>query len=125
MKVLKETTQWLSSTPNHVYFVDDSRSKMFGYVPANANQAQRFSKPMPFSARGRQFKEVKNQWNFAAEVDAARIWSVKGSKGDKYTVSEQDGVLSCSCSGFRFRGDCRHVKEIAQQIGKQVSAKLA
>jgi uncharacterized Zn finger protein len=37
---------------------------------------------------------------------------VKGSKGDEYRITEVNGNLSCTCSGFRFRGDCRHVKSI-------------
>lgn len=112
MKVLQETTVWPGSTPNHVYFVDDSRSKMFGYVPAGTDQAQRFSRPLPFGVKGRSFQIVDNRWNFQDKIDAARTWTVTGSKGDEYTVTETDGALTCSCSGFRFRGQCRHTKEI-------------
>jgi hypothetical protein len=41
-----------------------------------------------------------------------RRWTVTGSKGDNYIVSEQNGQWSCSCSGFTFRGRCRHVEDI-------------
>ena len=34
---------------------------------------------------------------------------VKGSKGNTYTI--EDG--KCSCPGFTFRGNCKHVKEVA------------
>jgi len=42
-----------------------------------------------------------------------RTWSVTGSRGDTYTVTELNGHVTCSCSGFKFRGQCRHVKELS------------
>jgi hypothetical protein len=40
-----------------------------------------------------------------------RTWLVKGSKGDSYTVSQLGTKWSCTCSGFQFRRQCKHVKE--------------
>jgi len=37
---------------------------------------------------------------------------VQGSKGDVYRVTELRGEWSCTCSGFKFRGDCRHIKGV-------------
>lgn len=114
MKTLLEITEWKSHTPNHVYFVNDSRDRMFGYVPTGSGIPVKFSKPIRFDTKGRKFQAVPNQWAFSTESDkSVRQWSVTGSKGDTYTVSEQEGVLTCSCSGFRFRGKCRHVQEVA------------
>ncbi len=37
---------------------------------------------------------------------------IKGSKGQEYVVTI-GAKKSCTCPGFTFRGDCKHVKEIA------------
>jgi len=38
-------------------------------------------------------------------------WSVKGSKGNFYTVKLSKGIYSCSCPGYGFRRKCRHIQE--------------
>lgn len=38
-------------------------------------------------------------------------WQVAGSKGKEYTVVKNDTVWSCTCAGFSFRRDCKHVQE--------------
>ena len=42
-------------------------------------------------------------------------WSVKGSKGNVYTVKLSKGVYSCSCPGYGFRRKCRHITEIKDE----------
>jgi hypothetical protein len=117
MKIMLETTAWPDSTPNHVYFLNDSRDRMFGYVAQGTDQPVRFKKPIGFSVRARQFRAVPNVWNFSTTPGPEyKTWTVTGSKGSTYTVSDIDGKLSCSCSGFQFRGQCRHVKEIADSL---------
>lgn len=37
---------------------------------------------------------------------------VKGSKGNIYTVTNDNGKFSCTCSGFMFRHNCRHINEM-------------
>ena len=40
-----------------------------------------------------------------------KTFTVKGSKGDSYTVTIGSGKSHCTCSGFQFRRTCKHVKE--------------
>jgi len=119
MKAYKEITEWNSdfAVPNHVYFLNDSRDKMYGYVRSEDGVVQVFKKPYRFHVRGRKFTEVKNTWNVTIDETkpvVGRNWEVKGSKGDVYTVTENRGSWSCTCSGFKFRNQCRHVLEIQQ-----------
>jgi len=114
MKVLQETTAWEGRTPNHIYITDDSKSKMFAYVRAGTNSVFQFSAPMRLDTRGRKFKEIPNTFGFEEPVKDTNIktWSVAGSKGDNYIVSLEDNQYNCTCSGFKFRGACRHIKEV-------------
>jgi hypothetical protein len=110
MKVVQETTDWGTVTsPNHVYFLNDSRDKMFAYVRHGSAQVKQFKNPISFYTRGRQFREVPNSWGFAPGQTAGRTRTVAGSKGAEYTVTELNGQVTCSCPGFKFRGACRHV----------------
>ena len=42
----------------------------------------------------------------------SRTWLVKGSKGNTYTVTEENGRRSCTCVGFGFRQQCKHLNMV-------------
>jgi len=112
MKFFKETTDW--TTPNHTYCLSDSKDKMFAYVIDGTVEVVTFKNPIRFDSRGRTFKEVKNIWNYQEpNLPKLKTWTVTGSRGDVYTLSEVDSIITCSCPGFKFRGECKHVKELA------------
>lgn len=119
MKAFLEVTEWDGNIPNHVYFLSDDKSKLYAYVRAGTKEVFRFKAPYGFNTRGRKFKEVKNTWGFSvteekpkAEKPQGQTWEVAGSKGDVYTVSKAGEFYSCTCSGHKFRGKCKHVDEI-------------
>jgi hypothetical protein len=121
MKVFQEITVWDSdfAVPNHVYFLSDSKDKMYGYVREHDGLVQVFKKPHRFHTRGRKFKEVPDNWNVTVdetEPVEGRNWTVAGSKGASYTVTENHGLWTCTCSGFKFRNRCRHVSEISNTV---------
>ena len=118
MKVFEEITKWQEKTPNHTYFMDDSKSRAYAYIPAGKTELFKFSTPLKLDVRGRKFREIPNTTNFSVDEElpkAGKSFTVTGSKGDKYTVTEKSGHLSCSCTGYQFRGKCRHIDSIASQ----------
>jgi hypothetical protein len=111
MKWFAETTVWSDTNiPNGVYLLDDGKSKMYAFRPQGTGAIKVFRNPIRIDTRGRKF--VLNLEQFATTVKEpepeGRTWTVKGSKGDEYQVTELRGNLSCTCSGFRFRGQCKH-----------------
>jgi len=117
MLVVEETTKWVGGGTNHTYMLSDDRSKMYAYVPAGTNAVFKFKRPIRIDVRGRSFRPVENVWNYQQDTTMPNpTWQVTGSKGDVYTVERTEHGLTCSCSGFRFRGACRHVKQIQQSI---------
>jgi len=116
MKWFAETTVWPDAkSDNHIYLLDDSKSKMFAYVRHGQGQPQVFRSPIRIDIRGRKFKlnSVQYRVSVEPEVPEGKVYEVQGSKGDVYRVTELRGEYSCTCSGFKFRGDCRHIRGVA------------
>jgi hypothetical protein len=110
MKIVQETTVWsTSNTPNHIYFVNDSMTKMEAYIPFGTGKKFTFKNPIGFDRRGRTFKVIKN-----IETEPETI-KVAGSKGAVYNLTRADGNWVCSCPGFTFRGNCKHLA-LAPQV---------
>lgn len=43
-------------------------------------------------------------------------WEVKSYKGDKkYTVTFKNGAYSCTCIGFQYRRNCKHIEHIKSE----------
>lgn len=43
-----------------------------------------------------------------------RVFEVSGSKGNKYTVTSSSTGWNCTCPGFQFRKQCKHVAELSK-----------
>ena len=123
MKYLQETTDWGNhNTPNHVYYVNDSKTKMVGYIKAGTKALFKFSKPMMIDVRGRKFVELKDKKAESDEVYFGKpvvetvpknAIEVKGSNGKVYILTKGiSGKYSCTCPGFTFRHTCKHIKEV-------------
>lgn len=116
MKAFIEMTEWDDGKSyHHVYWMNDSKAKIYAYARwGNPNDVQVFKKPIQIDIRGRKFDPVQNIFGFAdPSAPTAEQWTIAGSKGDKYIVERTDNGLTCTCSGFKFRGDCKHVKQIS------------
>ena len=108
MKFLQEVTDW--EWPNHIYIVNDSKDKMYGYIKRGSVRVETDNKPYRFSVSGRKFKEVPNTFGYtkSEEQPEGFVKVVLGSKGERYTITEVNGVTQCTCPGYKFRGQCRH-----------------
>lgn len=114
MKFYRETTEW--AVPNHTYLLTTDKSKMYGYIKRGTDQAETFKKPYNFDSRGRTFVEVKELGEIDLDEVKSEKWEFTGSKGDTYIVQKIDNMLKCSCPGFTFRGECKHVKSVEEQV---------
>jgi len=113
MKWFAETTDYKDSTPNGVYLLDDGKSKMYAFRPFGTGAIKVFRNPIRIDLRGRKFAINSVQFKTEFTEPEGCVFTVTGSKGDTYTVNEVRGSWSCTCSGFRFRGECKHIKELS------------
>lgn len=110
MQAFLETTDWGDAKcTNHTYLLDGTN--LVAYIKAGETKPFYFKNPIKgFDKRGRTFKELaKNPFDVKVEV-ASNIKKVVGSKGQVYSVDTDAGT--CTCSGYTFRGTCKHVKEL-------------
>ncbi len=113
MKWYSETTAYTDDLANGTYLLSDCKTKLYAYVSPGSGTPKQFKNPIKIDTRGRKFVESSTQYKIVTrEEPEGRTWVIKGSKGDEYKVTELAGQLNCTCSGFRFRGDCKHVKSI-------------
>jgi SWIM zinc finger len=104
MQAMQETTDW--DFPNHTYLLDGS--KMIAYIKQGEKTPFYFSKPITIDKRGRKFAEVKpNPFKAAPKTN---LVAVAGSKGQTYYVDPED--KTCTCPGFQFRGNCKHLEMV-------------
>ena len=107
MEALRETTVWEGDLqPNHVYLFDGS--KAVAYIKWGKGEPYYFKKPMAIDKRGRTFEKADAKL-FKAQPKSDLI-AVEGSKGKTYYVDPE--AKTCTCPGFTFRGNCKHVVDI-------------
>lgn len=118
MKWFAEITDYKDSVPNGIYLLDDSKTKMYAFKAKGTEAVKVFKNPIKIDTRGRKFviNPVQFKTGLKEPEPEGRYWIVKGSKGDEYRVTESGGNFNCSCSGFRFRGVCRHSESIRQTV---------
>lgn len=108
MRIVVETTEWRVPTPNHVYVVNDSMTRMIGYVPAGSKKLQRFAAPRPFFAAGRAFEDLASAGGVAKTTHT--LIKVEGSKGAVYYVDPDE--RTCTCPGYQYHGRCKHLNQV-------------
>jgi hypothetical protein len=122
MKAFQELTEWDTdfAMPNHVYFLSDSKDKMYGYVKVGTGEILEVATPYKFKASGRKFKEVANIWGFFPREEIIPIGEthrVAGSKGAVYTVTNDRGTWSCTCPSAKWGkgAECKHIVQLSKE----------
>lgn len=119
MKYFKEVTDWGSATAqNHIYYLNDERSYMVGYIKQGTTELFKFKQPIRIDCRGRKFELLKTP----AEPDSVYFGKktepkkdsiiIKGSNGKEYIVEKVGSKYTCTCPGFVFRHKCKHVENL-------------
>lgn len=107
MQVLQETTLWKTAIPNHTYLLDGTN--LVAYIKQGSTDPFYFKNPIKsFDKKGRTFLNVKVS-PFDVKIKSNTI-QVTGSKGQIYTVDPD--AKTCSCTGYGFRGVCKHLVAI-------------
>ena len=128
MQILKEVTDW--QWPNHTYLLD-KKGYLIAYIKEGQDEINKVSR-LPFSKTGRkfvkatdekllqQFAELSEQPILNGEVlgiESFPSWTVDGSKGNTYIVEKIGDKYHCNCTGYGFRGKCKHSEQIKEQNG--------
>jgi len=119
MKYLQEVTDWGDhNVPNHIYYLNDDKTRMVGYIKAGTKALFKFKKPISIDLRGRKFVELKDRkverdevyfGKKEPDVKPSNAIEVQGSNGKVYLLTKNaSGKYSCTCPGFTFRHTCKH-----------------
>ena len=102
MEALVETTGGLF--PAHTYLLDGNN--LVAYIKKNETEPFYFKSPIKgFDKRGRKFATITpNPFKVKKQ---SNLITVKGSKGNVYTIDPEE--KTCNCPGFTFRGTCKHL----------------
>lgn len=111
MEALKEVTVWSTDfQPNHTYLLKGD------YVLAYLRDHKGppiWGTPMRFYRRGRKF--VKADINLFGPVQTeSKLIEFTGSTGGTYYVNPEE--KTCACPGFQFRGKCKHVEKVLDNM---------
>jgi len=115
LEALKEVTVWNTDFQcNHTYLLDGD--KVLAYRQWHTGEPI-WGSPMRFDRRYRKFEpaDLKLFGIVDAPENAAlnALQAVKGSKGDTYYVDTE--AKTCTCSGFKFRGKCKHIETLVSE----------
>tara|TARA_B000000609_G_scaffold156133_1_gene148207 strand:+ start:978 stop:1307 length:330 start_codon:yes stop_codon:yes gene_type:complete len=106
IEILQEVTDWGKLKVNNGIYHVNSSGKLVAFQPNEHAPVQHLKVPSTqFSKARRKFVKIGER----AEEMPSHIIEVTGSKGNTYYVDTEKGT--CTCPGFTYRGNCKHVKE--------------
>ena len=118
----KEVTVWNEpNVVNHTYLFD-GKSNIVAYAKFGGDEIQTFSKPMAISTSRRKFVKVKHSnldlyaATFKEQESQFPSWKVLSDSGKTYLVELIEGNYHCNCTGYKYRGKCKHSEKIKNGI---------
>lgn len=119
LEIFKETTVWSDgSNANHTYLLDGT--KIIAYAKYSDNSVQVLKTQIKIDKRYRTFVKTKHPGlekliKNTTPKSNTRVFKVK-SKEKEYFVELSDYNYSCTCTGFTFRGKCKHITAVAEKL---------
>ena len=106
--ILQEVTDWGKYKVNNGIYHVASSGKLVAYQPNKNAPIQELKVPSTqFSKSRRKFVKIGER----EEELPSHIKKITGSKGNIYLLDTEK--MTCTCPGFTYRGNCKHVKEIS------------
>ena len=118
-EILQETTKWTGDylTCNHTYLLDN-QNRIIAYIKHNDDQVNVLKSQIKIDKRYRTFIKVRNtalERLIPTTVKSnTRVFKVK-SNTKEYIVELNDSNYSCTCTGYSFRGKCKHITAVAEK----------
>jgi hypothetical protein len=119
LEILKETTIWSdSSNANHTYLLDGN--KIIAYAKFGGNDIQELKTQIKIDKRYRTFVKTKHSGlqkyiKNTPKKSNTKVFKVI-SKTKEYFVELSDYNYTCTCTGFNFRGKCKHITAVAEKL---------
>lgn len=122
LEILKETTVWNTDYPvkNHTYLLDGD--KLIAYAKFGSNEIVISKNPMRISKRYRTFVRdshagLKNLITKKPPEAGVRTFKINSKEKEYFvTLKEKSNTFSCTCTGFQFRGKCKHIDAVVAKI---------
>lgn len=81
------------------------------WADANSITIETGNKDFPVSMIS--IKNIKNVEIIKGSTsESTKYFNVQGSKGSTYVVSVRESQYSCTCTGFKYHGKCKHGEEV-------------
>ncbi len=120
-EILQETTVWKSESPvpNHIYLLDNN-SNIIAYIKQGDNVINQLKSKIKLDKRYRKFIKVNHSGlskiiNKTTTQPNTRVFKVK-SNTKEYMVELINNQYTCTCTGFTFRGKCKHIEAVAKKL---------
>lgn len=119
-KILQEVSEWDADYKcNHTYLLNGD--KVVAYIKQGGTEVIVLNHQIRIEKRYRKFIEVQNQALSILIPNETpkniRVFNVQ-SKDKVYTVelNSAKNKYTCSCTGFTFRGKCKHIDAVKGKI---------